>query len=330
MAVKKYEECIESLDDFRSAKIGKDMYPYLKHYYNELMEDSLRPTKALLCRKLIYLFMEARDGQVPMLSELTVTLNTLIYGNNVYENSFNPLLQEYIRYIERIIPFTVQGASFFLEDDLIRNSEVEVCPQNRDLLPESLRAHLIVNLRFFVNRDNYLIEPMSFKEFSKRLLKEKDFRYLMKGFHYFPSFKTFTSFVDPDFDIDLIEDDDNCKEISFALKSNLDSNVSMIEYFLEQENEKTQENIAGLSEEAISQIEDRIAKRVISVLDSRFESIETRFESIENIIKELVLSVSELSLIIDKFNLSASHLIFDKSNYQISRAPDMLKRIRVE
>lgn len=218
------KKTIECLADFQSAKIGKDLYPYLKRYYNDLHFDETNkkssPNHSLFCRKLLYLVIMARNKQVPMLSELHVILKTLMRNNESYtfKTLYNELNQLYIFLVERVIKYTIQAEPVFASDERLNNPNI-IFKYSKPPTPDVI--YLIPILRSFVNRDNYFTFPLDSVDelFDELVKKDNRIAYMAT---YIPTLTMDDIPIDSDFEFDFesdMIDDSGCKDICFMRRT---------------------------------------------------------------------------------------------------------------
>lgn len=207
---------IESQKQFLQAKIGKDMYPYLKRYRYEIFGDENLDAKLInqahIGRKLCYLFIRARNNHFPVLSELAVTLKTMMKQIKP-PYKFTPvrkgLFQAYKRSIERVIPLTAQAHPVFTSDSILS------CPEKNFASKDGVFIdYFIERLIPYVNSSNRVTElnldtPDDFYEL---LINKKT---VTEVRNYYPLIRDFRIPIDEDFILDQI-DDSKCEKIIFT------------------------------------------------------------------------------------------------------------------
>lgn len=317
-----FKSGIESPEQFVTAKIGKDIYPYLKRYQFDILGDGNTNVRLInqlhISRKLIYLFLRVRDNHIPMLSEVAVALKTLLNLPNSPRNLTNTgqgLFKTYKRLIDRIIPLTVQARPIFMGDSILSN------PEKHFILKDSVYvSYFVERLVPYVNASNKVTELNLDKpdEFYNLLaLKSSPSR----SRDYFPRV-SWSRHVPVDADFIVAEiDDSSCKEIIIDASRFLKSSD-----FLEQETEDTSESSEVVIENTHS-LSDYEGSVLRSIIKPELEVY------IEKIIK-IVNSKTERRIleVKDEFNKREVELIatLDKYKAELDAKHDEFLRIMVD
>lgn len=269
------KQVVESRKQFSAAKIGKDMYPYLKRYQTEIFGDETTSVRSInqlhIGRKLCYLFIRVRDNHIPMLSELAVTLKTMMNQSNSPRDLTSVrqgLFKTYRRLIDKVIPLTIQASPIFASDATLSNSEEQF--QSND---DSYKNYFVNRIFPYINSSNRITELNleTPDEFYDLLALDNSPGHIRD---FFPCIRS--SYIPIDSDLILSQvDDSSCKEIIFDAPRFLNPPTS-----LKQENEDIQESL-NVTEEEISVLESITLPIVESVVKPKLSSY---FEKITKIL----------------------------------------------